>query len=60
MIPTRLAILLHSLRIFLLSIEISGKEATLPFISTPLAKANAEARIHELRLHLRQLQRTIV
>ena len=52
--------LLHSLRIFLLSIEISGKEATLPYISSPLAKANAEAHIHSLRLHLRQLQRTII
>ena len=52
--------LLPRLRLFLLSIEIAGKEATLPYISSPLARANAEAHIHELRRHLRQLQRTIL
>lgn len=58
MTPTRQ--LLHSLRIFLLSIEISGKEATLPFISTPLARANAEEHIRQLRKQLSALQRTIL
>lgn len=58
--PTRLANLRLSFRAFRLSIEIAGKESTLPFISTPLARANAEAHIHELRRHLRQLQRTIL
>lgn len=51
--------LLPFLRIFLLSIEISGKEATLPFISTPLARANAEEHIRQLRKQLSALQRNI-
>jgi len=59
MTPTRQP-LRRLLSAFLLSIEISGKEATLPFISTPLARANAEAHIHSLRVALRQLQRNIV
>ena len=52
--------LLPRLRLFLLSIEIAGKEATLPYISSPLARANAEIHIHELRSLLRTLQRRIV
>ena len=56
MTPTRQ--LLHSLRAFLLSIEIAGKESTLPFISTPLARANAEEHIRVLRRRLRDIQRS--
>ena len=56
--PTRLANLRLSFRAFLLSIEIAGKESTLPFISSPLAKANAEEHIRQLRASLRQLQRS--
>lgn len=50
--------LLHRLRLFLLSIEIAGKESTLPFISIPLARANAEEHIRQLRASLRRLQRS--
>ena len=56
--PTRQ--LLHSLRAFLLSIEIAGKESTLPFISTPLSRANAEEHIRQLRKQLTSIQRTIL
>ena len=59
MTPTRQP-LRRLLSAFLLSIEISGKEATLPFISTPLARANAEEHIRQLRKQLFALQRTIV
>lgn len=46
------------LRSFLLSIEIAGKESTLSFISSPLARANAEEHIRRLRTSLRRLQRS--
>lgn len=46
------------LRSFLLSIEISGKESTLHLISSPLARANAEEHIRQLRASLRRLQRS--
>jgi hypothetical protein len=46
------------LRRFLLAVEIAGKEATLPFVASPLAKANAEAHIHGLRRQLTQMERS--
>lgn len=49
--------LLLFLRSFLLSVEIAGKESTLPFISSPIAKANAEEHIRILRARLRDIQR---
>lgn len=42
---------------YLLAIEIFGKEATLPFVSTPLARANAEEHIRQLRNTLKTLER---
>ena len=46
------------LRSFLLSIEIAGKESTLPFISSPVARANAELHIFQLRRQLSSLERS--
>lgn len=45
------------LRSLLLAVEIAGKESTLPFIATPIARANAEEHIRLRRAALRRLQR---
>ena len=41
-----------------LAASILGKESTLPFISSPLARANAEEHIRQLRRQLSSLERS--